>query len=105
MEVTLGHLSSAHLFVIQADHPALADHFPDNPIVPGALILDEILTGAIQQSSLSLVDIRVAEVKFRSPLKPGQTAETRYHMGPNGLRFEVHSDGSVIASGLIKAAS
>ena len=28
---------------IAVSHPALAGHFPDNPIVPGALLLSEVL--------------------------------------------------------------
>ncbi|HEX4050347.1 MAG TPA: hypothetical protein VHY19_05675 [Steroidobacteraceae bacterium] len=35
--------------LIDADHPALAGHFPGNPLIPGALLLDEVLH-AIEQA-------------------------------------------------------
>jgi len=56
---------------IDADHPSLLGHFPGMPIVPGVLILDEIVAALTEWHEDSrLTAIRV--VKFLAPLKPGQ---------------------------------
>jgi 3-hydroxymyristoyl/3-hydroxydecanoyl-(acyl carrier protein) dehydratase len=57
--------------VIQADHPTLPGHFPDAPVVPGVVILDEVLAALIQwRENSQLTGIRT--VKFLAPLKPEQ---------------------------------
>ena len=57
--------------VCPADHPALAGHFPGNPIVPGVVLLEEVFLAA----AAVLGDIELAgfpSVKFLSPLRPGE---------------------------------
>jgi 3-hydroxyacyl-[acyl-carrier-protein] dehydratase len=57
--------------VITADHPSLPGHFPDAPLVPGVLILDEVLaTLRGWRKECELTAIRT--VKFLQPLKPEQ---------------------------------
>ena len=54
---------------ITADHPSLPGHFPDSPLVPGVLILDEVLAALRDwQKDCQLTAIRT--VKFLQPLKP-----------------------------------
>jgi 3-hydroxyacyl-[acyl-carrier-protein] dehydratase len=56
---------------IAADHPSLPGHFPDAPIVPGVVILDEILSALTQwrkDSQLRAIHV----VKFLAPLRPEQ---------------------------------
>jgi 3-hydroxyacyl-[acyl-carrier-protein] dehydratase len=57
--------------VIHADHPSLAGHFPGEPLVPGVVILDEVVAALREwrhDSQLTGVQI----VKFLAPLKPEQ---------------------------------
>ena len=57
--------------VIRADHPTLPGHFPDAPLVPGVVILDEVLAALIEwRENSQLTGIRT--VKFLAPLKPEQ---------------------------------
>jgi 3-hydroxyacyl-[acyl-carrier-protein] dehydratase len=56
---------------IATDHPSLPGHFPGGPLVPGVLILDEVLAALRDwHKDCQLTAIRT--VKFRQPLKPGQ---------------------------------
>ncbi len=53
---------------IPADHPALTGHFPGNPIVPGAVILD--LAGAFVAERMGGRITRVLKARFTAPLAP-----------------------------------
>lgn len=71
---------------VRGDEFFLRGHFPGNPIVPG-VILCEILA---QSACVLLQDQMVSgklpvytglnNVKFRSPVKPGDTIETKCHI-------------------------
>jgi len=85
--------------VIAMDHPALAGHFPGNPIVPGVLILDEVLRVAEQWRGKLRVK-SVVSVKFTSPLKPGNAFSIKLHQEDHAhIVFECRLDGMTLASG------
>ena len=55
--------------IIPANHPTLPGHFPGSPLVPGVVILDEVLAALIEwRQDLQLTGIRM--VKFLAPLQP-----------------------------------
>jgi 3-hydroxyacyl-[acyl-carrier-protein] dehydratase len=57
--------------IIRANHPSLPGHFPDAPLVPGVVILDEVIAALAEwQQNSQLNGIRM--VKFLAPLKPEQ---------------------------------
>ncbi len=59
------------LRLIHADHPSLPGHFPGAPLVPGVVILDEVVAALDewrQDSQLRAIQ----NVKFLAPLKPEQ---------------------------------
>ncbi len=56
---------------IGAEHPSLAGHFPDAPIVPGVVILDEVFATLAEWRPGSQVAV-IHGVKFLVPLKPEQ---------------------------------
>ena len=56
---------------IGANHPSLPGHFPDAPLVPGVVILDEVVAALIEwRQGSQLMGIRM--VKFLAPLQPEQ---------------------------------
>jgi 3-hydroxyacyl-[acyl-carrier-protein] dehydratase len=56
---------------IGADHPSLPGHFPGASIVPGVVILDEVLAALTEWREDSHPTV-ISTVKFLAPLKPDQ---------------------------------
>ena len=56
---------------IGAEHPSLPGHFPDAPVVPGVVILDEVFAALAEwRDNFQVATVR--GVKFLVPLKPEQ---------------------------------
>jgi len=72
--------------MIRPDHPALAGHFPDNPIVPGVVLLTELLRAIEQELHWEKGPVTVSSVKFMRLLRPTE---------PFTLRVEPRSDREV----------
>lgn len=60
-----------HFFTIQITHPSLKGHFPNNPIVPGVVILDEVIN-FIKTLKPEYTVCAIPMVKFTHPLLPEQ---------------------------------
>jgi 3-hydroxyacyl-[acyl-carrier-protein] dehydratase len=85
--------------VIAKDHPALAGHFPGNPIVPGVLLLDEVLQAAEQWRGRFRLK-SVESVKFTAPLEPGNAFSIELNEdGHSHIVFECRLDGTGLAFG------
>lgn len=82
------------------DHPVGAGHFPDDPIIPGALLLDHVLRAL---AVVAPVDIR--QVKFLRPVRPGDWVTIVWERREDGeIRFECQHAGEVACTGTVKAA-
>jgi len=55
-----------------ADHPALAGHYPGHPVVPAALILCEVMETMRGSGVKDVEFLGMPTVKFFSPLRPGE---------------------------------
>ena len=78
-------------------HPAARGHFPGNPIIPGAVLLAEIL----DTISASACGIRSA--KFLAPVRPGDRLLIRWQKArEDEIKFEASlADGRLALSGLL----
>jgi len=84
---------------VPSDHPALAGHFPGNPIVPGALLLDE----ALHAIDVTAASWQIANLKFHRIVQPGETLRLDCSAHPGGaLRIELRADETLVMSGLLE---
>ena len=90
---------------IPTDHPAFAGHFPGQPIVPGAVLLDETLHAIAAHGGVTLERCTLQSVKFRSIVRPGEPVRLSFgFVGPNSVRFELSSAARTVASGALSIA-
>ncbi len=88
---------------IGQDHPSLAGHFPGHPIVPGVVLLNEVLDTLRRGSGAPLVVRGLPMVKFSSPLRPGEVVTIRVDEDTVALAtFSCQVDGRIVASGTIE---
>jgi 3-hydroxyacyl-[acyl-carrier-protein] dehydratase len=86
---------------IAAEHPALAGHFPGAPILPGVVLLDEIVH-ALQEADGAAVAWRIGAAKFVSPVHAGETLTLGHERLPNGsIHFSVLRAGQAVAHGVL----
>jgi 3-hydroxymyristoyl/3-hydroxydecanoyl-(acyl carrier protein) dehydratase len=90
-------------FVIDADHPCLEGHFPDNPIVPGVLLLDEMMN-ALENEVMGLRLQGIRQVKFLQPVLPDQCVGVELLEVAGALRFKAYHDGKLVFNGEVIAS-
>lgn len=86
-------------FSIAADHPALPGHFPGEPVVPGVVVIDRVMAAAQAWLAREVSPHAFAQIKFLSPLLPGEEAQITLSLDDARLRFEVGANGRAIARG------
>ena len=101
-------VSAALEFTLQ--HPALRGHFPDNPIVPAVVLLDEVLHLASARkattSSASSPHWQIGSAKFHRLLRPGEPLSLELDARADGsVRFALSSCGALVAQGLLLPAA
>ncbi|OOG49620.1 hydroxymyristoyl-ACP dehydratase [Rhodanobacter sp. C01] len=89
---------------IDGGHPALPGHFPDHPLVPGVILLEQVALALRAWRGQRLSE--VVEAKFMAPLLPDEAALLRLtEAGAVRFRFEIRRDGSLLARGLVEGAT
>ena len=79
------------------EHPVFAGHFPGFPIVPGVMLLDEILH--LQEVESGRPVTAIASAKFLRPVAPGQEVTLSCGTGTGRRQFEIRSGAQVVARG------
>jgi 3-hydroxymyristoyl/3-hydroxydecanoyl-(acyl carrier protein) dehydratase len=87
------------------DHPTGVGHFPGNPIIPGALLLAEVLHGIGQAEGKRFSSCNVKAAKFLHPARPGDSVEIEYSRSAQGtLEFQCAVGGAKVLTGAIVAS-
>jgi 3-hydroxyacyl-[acyl-carrier-protein] dehydratase len=96
---------------VTCSDPHLQDHFPGNPIMPGALLVEAMAqtAGLLLPEGSSAVLAQIKEARFRRPVLPGDQVriEAERSGGLGGLhRFTVTAsvDGTPVAEAEIVLA-
>ena len=89
------------------DHPTAAGHFPGHPILPGAVLLDEIVAAIEAELADGARACEVRAAKFLKPVRPGDSLALRWHCtAPGAIAFEVVGpDGTLALSGSLAVES
>jgi 3-hydroxyacyl-[acyl-carrier-protein] dehydratase len=89
--------------IIPADHPSLAGHFPGWPIVPGVVVLDEVVC-ALSQWRKDARLTGIVFVKFLAPIQPGQSFSIAFDPPESGnqIDFCCRVDRRVVVEGRLE---
>jgi len=83
-----------------ADHVAAAGHFPGNPIIPGAVVLDETLHAIAAKGDRPFTPCKIRAVKFLHPVRPGDRMLIYWSTGEDGAtQFRCESQDRVVLIG------
>lgn len=86
--------------VIEPEHPALAGHFPGNPIVPAVVLLERVAAAIESAIGPQARMLRLPVVKFVAPLAPGERFRIVLEpLDSAQIRFTLLRNGKAFASG------
>lgn len=88
---------------VPADHPTVSGHFPGHPIVPGAVLLDEVASVLAGSGPLTF-----RAVKFLAPVQHGEPLDLLWQRQAGGLcRFEIRrtAPDSLVLTGTLEGAA
>ncbi|MBQ9742977.1 MAG: beta-hydroxyacyl-ACP dehydratase [Ruminococcus sp.] len=99
----VGDEAVAH-YTVRGDEFFLQGHFPSNPIVPGVILCEMlaqsccVLLSDLAGEGKTAVYTGLNKVKFRTPVKPGDTVEIRCHLTKTRHPF-YFAEGTVTCKG------
>lgn len=92
--------------IFPLDHPASLGHFPGNPIIPGAVLLAEVLLAIEKSLNRKLSPYKIKSAKFSSPVRPGDAFIIEFaEMIQNEIKFQCMVGETIVLTGGVKCDS
>jgi 3-hydroxyacyl-[acyl-carrier-protein] dehydratase len=93
-------MANTSTLLVPTQHPAFDGHFPGAPLLPGVVLLDEMLRAV--ESDGRGAGWSIATAKFLQAVRPGETLTLEHELLANGaLRFAIRSAGRPVATGTL----
>ena len=93
-------MGNSTTLVISPHHPAFDGHFPGGPLLPGVVLLDEMLRVLEAGEGWTL-----SSAKFLHPVRPGETLTLEHEtLGNGSIRFSIRSaaaESTLVATGTL----
>ena len=91
------------IVTIGADHPSLAGHFTGHPVVPGVVMLGEIMNAIREMVKERIEFVGLPSAMFMAPLRPGERLAIRLDQQSDGdTEFTCTTGSRLIASGCLR---
>lgn len=89
---------------VASDHPAFEGHFPGHPVLPGVVLLAEVVAGVERCLGLPMDRIMIKVAKFHAPVAPGSSLAVELVPGSD-IAFSISCGATRVASGSIALPS
>ena len=96
-------MSHSAVLTFQAGHPATDGHFPGDPIIPGAVLLQAIAR-RLEQATPGLRCAEIVSAKFHTPIRPGDTIALEWSEHEQTRRFTARLGTAPAVSGSLRLA-
>lgn len=97
--------SESHLrWALPADHPVFPGHFPGQPIIPGAMLLDRVVLAIAERLGRHPDRLLIDSAKFLHPAGPDDELEIVLSENDSRWRFTLKTADRTVASGTISLA-
>jgi len=91
---------------IAQDHASFAGHFPEFPVLPGAVLLDEALEVIARAHGIDLTQWRIVSAKFLDAVRPGDELSLRHDSPTEGsIRFTICAADRPVARGTLSISA
>jgi 3-hydroxyacyl-[acyl-carrier-protein] dehydratase len=88
---------------VPTNHPSFAGHFPQFPVLPGAVLLDEALQVIESARGIDLKQWLLVSVKFLDAVRPGDALSLEHEAPDDGIiRFTIRAANRMVASGSLR---
>ena len=88
------------------EHPTSSGHFPGNPIIPGAVLLAEVILAMEASFSRKLLPFKIKSAKFSHPVRPGDRFVIEFPaMIQNEIKFQCRVGEHIVLTGGVKCDS